>query len=110
MQHRIDQIIELDETRREVFDHIYKNQFKFRKKIDKSSRVTTLQVGDLVLLWDRRNEKLRIHRKFDNLSLAPYFTRRLDGTNSFHLSTLDGEPLDLLVNGQMLKLFYKDNI
>lgn len=64
----------------------------------------------MVLLWDCRNENPKDHKKFDNLSLGPYIIKGIAGPNSLHLNTLEGEPLDLPANGQMLKFFFKDNI
>eukprot|EP00253_Pinus_taeda_P032088 PITA_32088 len=110
VQNRIDQIVELDEARRTAFDAICKNQSNIKKSFDKYSRSRSLQVGDMVLLWDCKNEKPGKHKKFDSLWLGPYIIRDIAGPNSFHLSRLDGEPLDLPVNGQMLKLFFKDDI
>eukprot|EP00253_Pinus_taeda_P002057 PITA_02057 len=110
VQNRIDQIVELDEARRTAFDAICKNQSNIKKSFDKNSRSRSLQVGDMVLLWDRKNEKPGKHKKFDSLWLGPYIIRDIAGPNSFHLSRLDGEPLDLPANGQMLKLFFEDDI
>eukprot|EP00253_Pinus_taeda_P023948 PITA_23948 len=110
VQNRIDQIVELDEACRTTFDTICKNQSNIKKSFDKSSRSRSLQVGDMVLLWDRKNEKPGKHKKFDSLWLGPYIIRDIAGQNSFHLSRLDGEPLDLPANGQMLKLFFKNDI
>lgn len=108
MQHRIDQMVELDETRGKAFEHNYKNQAK--KNFDKFSRARPFQVGDLVLLWDQRKEKSGNQRKFDSLWLGSYINIGSVGPNSFHLSTLDGDPLKLPTNGQIVKLFYKDDI
>ena len=102
--------MELDEARSTAFDAICKNQSNIKKSFDKYSRSRSLQVGDMVLLWDRKNEKPGKHKKFDSLWLGPYIIRDIAGPNSFHLSRLDGEPLDLPANGQMLKLFFKDDI
>eukprot|EP00253_Pinus_taeda_P015867 PITA_15867 len=110
VQNKIDQIVELDETRRITFDNICKSQFNSKKSFDKSSRSRSLQVGDMVLLWDRKNEKPRKHKKFGCLWLGPYIIRDIDGPNSFHLRRLDGESFDLPTNGQMLKLLFKDDI
>eukprot|EP00253_Pinus_taeda_P008783 PITA_08783 len=110
VHNRIDQIVELDEARRTAFDAICKNQSNIKKSFDKNSRSSSLQVGDMVLLWDRKNEKPGKHKKFDSLWLGPYIIRDIAGPNSFHLSRLDGEPFDLPANGQMLKLFFKDDI
>eukprot|EP00253_Pinus_taeda_P034527 PITA_34527 len=110
VQNRIDQIVELDEACRTAFDAICKNQSNINKSFDKFSRSRSLQVGDMVLFWDPKNEKPGKHKKFDSLWLGLYIIRDIARPNSFHLSRLDGEPLDLPANGQMLKLFFKDDI
>eukprot|EP00253_Pinus_taeda_P006080 PITA_06080 len=110
VQNIIDQILELDEAHRTAFDSICKIEFNIKKSFDKSSRSRSLQVGDMVLLWDCKNEKPGKHKKFDNLWLGPYIIRDIVGPNSFHLRKLGGEPLDLPANGQILKLFFKYDI
>ena len=50
VQNKIDQIVELDETRTKDFDSICKNKSNIKKSFDKSSRSRSLQVGDMVLL------------------------------------------------------------
>eukprot|EP00253_Pinus_taeda_P017216 PITA_17216 len=106
----IDQFVELDETKRRAFEHCCKNQSKVKRNFDRSSRNRMFSNNDMVLLWDRRNGKPGNHGKFDSLWLRPYIIREAARKNSYHLSTLDGEPLELPVNGQLLKLFYKENI
>ena len=106
----MNQLIELDENRRKAFDHSLKSQDKVKKAFDKSSRQRDFQVGDTVLLWDKRREKPGKHGKFDSLWTGPYPIHSIAGTSSFNLSRLDGERLPLPVNGQLLKLFFKANI
>ena len=110
VQNRMNQLIELDENRRKAFDHSLKNQDKVKKAFDKSSRQRDFQVGDTVLLWDKRREKPGKHGKFDSLCTGPYLIDSIAGTNSFNLSHLDGEILPLPVNGQLLKIFFKADI
>lgn len=110
VQCRIDQIVELGETRRRAFEHCCKIQSKLKRNFDKSSRNRMFSNNNMVLLWDRRNEKPRNQGKFDNLWLGPYIIKEAARINSYHLSTLDGEQLKLPMNGQLLKLFYKENI
>jgi hypothetical protein len=109
-QNRIDQIIELDESRRKALDQSIKNQEKIKKTFDKSSRQRDFQTGDTVLLWDKRKEKPGSHGKFDSLWVGPYIIQDVAGNNSFVLSRLDGEKLPLPVNGQLLKLFFNEVI
>jgi hypothetical protein len=109
-QSRIDQLVELDEIRRKALDQSIKNQDKVKKTFDKSSRQRVFQEGDTVLLWDKRREKPGNHGKFDSLWTGPYIIQGTAGKNSFCLSRLDGEKLALPVNGQLLKLFFSENI
>jgi len=45
-------------------------------------------------------EKPGQHGKFDGLWAGLYIIRDVVGPNSFHLIHLDGEPMNLLVNGK----------
>jgi transposase InsO family protein len=107
VQNRVNQIIELDEIRRRAYDQNCRNQNKVKKAFDRSARQRDFIVGDTVLLWDKGREKPGKHNKFDSLWLGPYLIREIAGPNSFHLSHLDGEPINILRNGQQLKLFYR---
>lgn len=59
-------------TRRNVFDNICKCQSNIKKIFGKQSRSRSLEVGDMVFLWDQKNEKLGKHKKFDSLWLGSY--------------------------------------
>jgi hypothetical protein len=107
VQNRVNQIIELDEIRRRAYDQNCRNQNKVKKAFDRSARYRDFIVGDTVLLWDKGREKPGKHDKFDSLWLGPYLIREIAGPNSFHLSHLDGEPINIPRNGQQLKLFYR---
>jgi hypothetical protein len=109
-QSRIDQLVELDEIRRKALDQSIKNQDKVKRIFDKSSRKRVFQEGDTILLWDKRREKSGNHGKFDRLWTGPYIIQGTAGKNSFYLNKLDGEKLALLVNGQLLKLFFTEVI
>lgn len=110
MQNRLNQIVELDETRRKAFEHCCKKQSKVKRNFDKSSRDRNFSNGDIVLLWDHGNEKAGNHGRFDSLWLGPYIIKESFGQNYYHLCTLDEESTELPVNGQLLKLFYKENL
>ena len=110
MEHRINQIIELDESRRAALDQSLKHQESMKGTFDKSARPRAFQIGDTVLLWDKRREKPGKHGKFDSLWKGPFIIRNMAGTNSFFLNTMDGEILNLPMNGQHLKPFYRNNL
>ena len=106
MDNRVNQIIELDENRKMAGEQNW-NQEKVKRAFDKTTRKRVFSIGDTVLLWDKRREKPGKHGKFDSLWLGPFIIRDEAGPNSFHLSHLDGEPMNLPVNGQQLKLFFR---
>ena len=110
VQNMLNQLIELDENRRKAFDHSLKSQDKVKKTFDKFSRQRDFQVGDTILLWDKKKEKTGKNGKFDSLWTGPYLIHSIAGTNNFNLSHLDGEVLPLPVNGQLLKIFFKADI
>jgi hypothetical protein len=95
VQNRVNQVIELDEIRRKAYDHNCKNQSKVKKAFDRSARQRDFMIGDTFLLWDKGREKPGKHGKFDSLWLGPYLIREIAGPNSFHLSHLDGEPINI---------------
>jgi hypothetical protein len=100
VQNRVNQIIELDEIRRKSYDQNCRNQNKVKKAFDRSARYRDFIVGDTVLLWDKGREKLGKHDKFYSLWLGPYLNREIARPKYFHLSHLDGEPINILRNGQ----------
>ncbi|KAH9328765.1 hypothetical protein KI387_000873, partial [Taxus chinensis] len=46
----------LDEDRKHVFDRISTHQQKVKALFEKKSGPRDFQVGDIVLLWDKRHE------------------------------------------------------
>jgi transposase InsO family protein len=106
LQGRIDQLIELDKSRRNAFDQMVRNQDKIKGTLNHEARQRYLEEVDLVLMWDKRKEKPGVLKKFDGLWLGPYKIERKDGVNSFYLASLDREKLPLLVNGQLFKLYF----
>jgi hypothetical protein len=85
LQGRIDQLIELDESRRNALDQMARNQEKIKGIFDHKARQRSFKEGDHVLVWDKRKEKLGMHKKFDNLWIGPYQIESEADTN-FHLS------------------------
>jgi hypothetical protein len=61
-------------------------------------------------MWSKRIEKESEHGKFESLWLGPYKIDGIVGNNSFYLSHLDGERLPFPMDGQVMKMFYEDNI
>ena len=67
MPNKINQIIELDENRRNALDISIKNQEKVKRTFDKSAKLRSFLIGDTMLLWDKQREKPGKHGKFDIL-------------------------------------------
>ena len=103
IQRRINQTINLQQTREEV----YKMQDKLKKIFDKKTKANDFCLGDKVLRWDSRREDKGKHRKFDFLWKEPYIIYALQGNNTYYLKNLDGtEEKEGPVNGQMLKHYF----
>ena len=110
MGRRINQIIELDESRRAALDQALRHQESVKGTFDKSAKPRPFKVGDMVLLRDKRREKSGKHGKSDSLWRGPFIICDLSEMNSFILNTMEGERLPLTMNGQHLKLFYDINL
>ena len=98
----------LDENRRKTFDHLIEHQENTKERFDKNTCQCQLQIGYLVLLWDKRREDLGKHGKFEILWLGPYQITNIAGPNAFCLSHLDGEKSPLPVNEKELKRYFSN--
>lgn len=106
MQGRIDKLVELDEKRRSALDKMLIEQERVKGTFDQNTRGTTFGIGDIVLLWDKHKEKPGNHTKLESLWKGPYKISSLAGKGSFLLETLDGDEVELPVNGRMLKHYF----
>lgn len=61
IQYRLDQIIESDENKRKALDQLARSHNKMKSAFDKHTKIKTFKHGDLVVLWDKRREKLGMH-------------------------------------------------
>jgi len=98
LQGRIDQLVELDETKRMDFNQMVKNQRKIKGTFDRKARQRDFKKGSLVLMWDKRREKPRMHQKFDSLWLGPYKIKENFGSDSFYFFTSEGRNMPFPVN------------
>lgn len=74
---------------------------------DKKAKDKPLQPGNLVLRWDVKREEKGKHENFNPLWFRPFKISEAKGNNTFLLENLEGESLELLVNGQFLKLYFQ---
>jgi len=93
LQHRLYILIELEEVRKDAFQHLQKKKDIVKCSFDKRDTMVNYKVGDDVILWDKAHEAPSKHHKFDSLWSVPYTIYKFLGTNAFKLKTLDGEPL-----------------
>lgn len=66
---------------------------------DRKAKEILFQTGDLVLRWDTRREEKGKHGKFHPLWYGPYNIVDIRSNNTFMLENLDGEIVELPVNG-----------
>jgi hypothetical protein len=104
---RCDDLVQLEEDRSEALTHFIDHQRQVKKSFDKRAKGKVFHVGDLVLLWEKRREKSGDHSKFDSLWLGPFNVHASVGPNTFQLVDLDGDVMQLHVNGQCLKHFFQ---
>ena len=96
----------LDESWWEELDKIIDKQWGIETHFDQTTHNHMFEKGDLVLLWDKKNEISGKHGKFDSLWLGPYIIDEKIGRNSFTLTNLEHEKLPLRLNGKHIKLYY----
>jgi hypothetical protein len=107
-QRRINKMIHLQQSREEVFNKTQVVQESIKKIFDKRTKEDDFELGDLVLIWDARNEDKGKHEKFDSLWKGPYMIHAFKGNNTFFLNNADGTDLPRgPVNGKMLKNYYR---
>jgi hypothetical protein len=104
IQRRINQMIQLQQYREEVYNRTQVIQENIKKIYDKRTKEDNFDLGDLVLKWDSRNEDKGKHGKFDILWKDPYTIQAYRENNVFLLNNSDGSDLPGgPVNGRMLK-------
>jgi len=105
-QRRINQMIQVHQTREEVYNKAQVFQEKMKNIFDSGAKQENFQINDLVLRWDVRYEDKCKHRKFDHLWKGPYKIATGHGNNTFIMHSLHGEWVDGgPVNGWFLKLY-----
>jgi hypothetical protein len=104
IQRRINQTIQLQQSREEVYNQTQVIQENIKKIYDRRTKADDFQLGDKVLKWDSRNEEKGKHGKFDNLWKGPFIIHAYRGSNAFFIKDMDGADLPGgPINGRMLK-------
>jgi hypothetical protein len=65
-------MIQLQQSREEVYNRTQVIQENIKKIYDKRTKEDNFELGDLVLKWDSRNEDKGNHGKFNSLRKGPY--------------------------------------
>ena len=102
----MEDIMQLDEIKRDAAANNLKLQTKVKHLFDKRATERHFLPGDLVLCWNARGEDKGKHGKFDPLWLGPFVVHSNNGENSYYIKELIGTIQELPVHGQFLKLYF----
>jgi hypothetical protein len=67
MIRRIQQLVEVQQTREQMLDKPHEHQQNIKQAFDKKSSKEDFQLGDLVLKWDAPKQDKGKHGKFEAL-------------------------------------------
>ena len=81
-------------------------QEKMKIQFDRKVKEKGFQAGDLVLKWDARRFDKGKYGNFDPLWFGPFRVFEAKGNNTFMLDNLEGDTLEMLVNGQFLMFYF----
>eukprot|EP00253_Pinus_taeda_P035673 PITA_35673 len=99
------ELIQLDETRRDVASANEAHKKQVKAQFDKNVKPRVFSEGDLVLLYDQESDKLGAG-KFKSLWMGPYIVKRVLAKGAYELIDYDGIPLAQPRNGLYLKCYY----
>ena len=104
VQRRINQLINLQEKRNEVYNNNQQSQNRIKRTFDKKIKEESFQIQDEVLKWEAIIEENGKHGKFENLWKDPFKIVSFHGNNTYILQEMDGKSyVGGLVNGRFLK-------
>ncbi|XP_059067909.1 uncharacterized protein LOC131858630 [Cryptomeria japonica] len=104
MEVRLAELMELEEAREAVFESLQNRQQIIKRWFDnKKSSDPELKLSDLVLKYKERAAKPGQRTKFDGLWEGPFRITNCKGFNAFDLENMQGESLEISVNGFHLK-------
>jgi hypothetical protein len=107
MIRRMHQLVEVQQTREQLFDKAQSHQQKIKEVFDKKVKKEYFHLGDLVLKWDAQRKDKGKHGKFEALWVGPFKISEVLQNNTFKLQNLEdveipGGP----VNGHFLKKYF----
>jgi hypothetical protein len=72
VQIRLMNLLEMDEKWMADLEHMVKHQVIIKRWFDKRAMINSFRISNLVLLWDKAEEKLGNHTKFQHFWIGPY--------------------------------------
>jgi hypothetical protein len=107
MVRRIQQLVEVQQTREKLLDKAQDHQQKIKQAFDKKVSKEYFQLGDLVLKWDAPKQDKGKHGKFEALWIGPFKISEVFSNNTYKLQNLeDSEVFGGPVNGHFLKKYF----
>jgi hypothetical protein len=103
---RIYKLVELNENRRRDFNQLVQKKDKVKSFFYGKSKPREFNLGDFLLMWDRKIDKQGNHGKFHSFWKGHFQVESIFGTNYSHLSHLDKEDIQFHVNGKSLNMYY----
>lgn len=88
MQVRMDDILQLEQTKREASTRNTKLQLQIKNLYDKKVLSRKFDLEDLVLLWNSRMEDKGKNGKFDPIWLGPYLIHEKWGEDSYFIKVV----------------------
>jgi hypothetical protein len=88
---RIQQLVEVQQTREQLVDKAYDHQLKIKHAFDKKVNKEDFQLGDLVLKWDAPRQDKGKNYKFEALWVSPFKISEVFSNNTFKLQNMDDE-------------------
>ena len=104
-QRRTNELINVQRMREKSFNNSQMHQDRIKKDFDMHTKEYDFKVGDLVLIWDAKNEDIGNHGKFDHLWLGPFKIVPYHGNNAYLVHKQNG---DLVGGGSVNDRFLKN--
>lgn len=103
---RLQELELLDEKRQTALNHLQGYQNRMRRSYNKRVRPRHFEVGDIILKENQRNLVEREKpRKFEANWQGPFIITRVVGNDTYHLTTMEGDPLPEPMNNIHLKRY-----
>jgi hypothetical protein len=107
MIRRIQQLVEVHQTREQLVDKEYDHQLEIKQAFDKKVNKEDFQLGNLVIKWDAPRQYKSKHGKFEALWVGPFQILEVFSNNTFKLWDMeDEEVFGGPINGRFLKNYF----